>query len=148
LNRLRSYREFIEQAEGSPEYWIEGAILEFTEELSRAMASEKISRAELARRIGASPAYITKVLRGNANFTLASMVKLSRALGHELRLSLATAGSEVRYRDTAPTKVESPTASVSEPASAYGATDGEAKGPGHEPRRRRRSAGAANGRRE
>jgi len=98
VNRLRSYREFIERAEGSPEYWIEGAILEFTEELSRAMASEKISRAELARRIGASPAYITKVLRGNANFTLASMVKLSRALGHELRLSLAAAGSKVHYR--------------------------------------------------
>ena len=105
MNRLRSYREFIERAEGSPEYWIEGAILEFTEALSRAMASEKVSRAELARRIGASPAYITKVLRGNANFTLASMVKLSRALDHELRLSLAAAESKVHYRgliDSAP----------------------------------------------
>lgn len=86
--RLRGFREFFERAENDPAYWVEGAILDFTEELCRVMKEKKISRVELARRLGTSPAYITKVLRGNANFTLASMVKLSRALGSELHLRL------------------------------------------------------------
>lgn len=85
------------------EYWIEGTIVGFTEELSRAMAEGDVSRSELARRIGASPAYITKVLRGNANLTLASMVKLSRALDQVLLLELAPAnrtGKPIEPRTT------------------------------------------------
>jgi transcriptional regulator with XRE-family HTH domain len=48
-----------------------------------------VSRSELARRLGVSPAYITKVLRGNVNFTLDSMVRLVRAAGGEVSLQVA-----------------------------------------------------------
>ena len=43
----------------------------------------------MARRLGTSPAYVTKVLRGNANFTLATIVKLARALESEVRFRLS-----------------------------------------------------------
>jgi transcriptional regulator with XRE-family HTH domain len=38
------------------------------------------AKAELARRLKTSRAYITKLLQGSANFTLESLVKVARAL--------------------------------------------------------------------
>ena len=98
--RLARYRAFIEKMGSSPEYRAEVAMLDFTCELSRAMSAQGVSRAELARRIGTSPAYITKVLRGDANLTLASMVKLARAVGRELHLQLAETGAAACSVDT------------------------------------------------
>lgn len=52
-----------------------------------------ISNAELAQRIGTSPAYITRLFRGSANLSVQTMVKLAQALGNTLRVELAeTAG--------------------------------------------------------
>jgi len=47
-----------------------------------------MSRADLARQVGVSRGYITKVLRGSGNVTLETMVKLSRAVGSELDIRL------------------------------------------------------------
>lgn len=72
------------QAEKDPGFWLEDFRLEFMEELAREMKHLNVSRTELARRVGVSPAYITKILRGDSNFTLQSMVKLAFALGSKL----------------------------------------------------------------
>lgn len=45
------------------------------------MKKEGVSNAELARRLGKSRQYVTKILQGNANFTLESLVQIARALG-------------------------------------------------------------------
>ena len=71
-----------------PEYWEEGAVLDFTEALYIAMEEQGVTRAELARRLGTSQAYITRVLSGNANFTLKTMSKLALALGLQLEVGL------------------------------------------------------------
>lgn len=76
----RSFEDLYREAERREEYWVAGAILEFTESLTSAMEAQGVSRAELARRLGVSAAYVTKMLRGNANFTLRSMVRAARAL--------------------------------------------------------------------
>jgi len=55
-----------------------------------------VSRSELARRLGVSPAYITKVLRGNVNFTLDSMVCLVRVAGGEVSLQVAPKAQKKR----------------------------------------------------
>lgn len=47
------------------------------------------SRSELARRLDTSPAYVTKILNGGANFTLASLARLAATLGLGLDLRLA-----------------------------------------------------------
>lgn len=52
------------------------------------MQEQGITRAELARRLGTSQAYITRVLSGNANFTLKTISKLAMALGMELEIGL------------------------------------------------------------
>jgi transcriptional regulator with XRE-family HTH domain len=61
-------------------YWREGAITEFTEDVCRLMAENGISRAELARTLGTSRAYISKLLGGNANFSLATMARVATAV--------------------------------------------------------------------
>lgn len=95
----RSFRKVFEEARQYEDYWAEGVALEFTEELSRLMKEKNVSRSVLAERIGHSPAYVTKVLRGNANLTIATMVKLARALGAEVRIHLTPAGSRTTWYD-------------------------------------------------
>jgi transcriptional regulator with XRE-family HTH domain len=89
----KSFQDFFSEARATPEYAAFAAVLEFTESLVRVMEEQNVSRAELARRLGTSPAYVTKILRGNANFTLASMTRLARALGQELRVDLRPCSS-------------------------------------------------------
>lgn len=98
----RSFKEHFDDARRHPEYWRELAILEFTDELVRVMDESGVSRAELARRLQTSPAYVTKALRGDANLTISSMAKLARALDLELRVHLAPAGALTTWRDTLP----------------------------------------------
>ncbi len=97
--KSRGFADLFERAERRDAYWIAGLEMEFTEELCRLMEEQGVSRAELARRAGTSPAYITKILRGNTNFTLATMAKLARALGMEVRLHLAPRGSRTVWKD-------------------------------------------------
>lgn len=94
-----SFRKLFEEARQYEDYWTEGLALEFTEQISRLMKEKNVSRSVLAERIGHSPAYITKVLRGDANLTIATMVKLARALGAEVRLHLSPAGSRTTWYD-------------------------------------------------
>ena len=84
----RTFTQLFAEARGMPEYWEEGAILDFTEALYAAMEEQGVTRAELARRLGTSQAYITRVLGGHANFTLKTMAKLALALGMQLEVGL------------------------------------------------------------
>lgn len=99
---LAKYWEFLDQVKTSPDYWHEGAILEFTLDLERRMEEQDISRAELARRMGTSRAYITRLLGGNANFTLMTMVKLSMAVGGALHLHISDQKATTRWQDILP----------------------------------------------
>ena len=87
--RKKSFRDLFAEAERDPAYWMERAVLRATEEIFLAMEREKISRAELARRLGTSPAYVTKVLRGKANFTLATLARIAHALEGEFKFQLS-----------------------------------------------------------
>jgi len=84
----RSFSELYQEAAQHQDYWIAGAILEFTESVVQEMKRQGLTRTALAERLGATPAYVTKILRGRVNFTLATMVRLSRALDAELRVRL------------------------------------------------------------
>lgn len=83
-----SFRDLYRDAKREPTYWHELAVVDFTDEVIGAMQHREISRAELARRLGTSQAYVTKLLGGDANFTLMTMVRLAMAVESELRLHL------------------------------------------------------------
>lgn len=105
---LERYRRFLEEAKASTDYWHEFAVIQFTEDLCRLMEEKKVSRAELARRIGTSRAYITKLLGGDANFTLMTMVKLAMALDGAVHVHIADRQAHVRWHDERPGEPASP----------------------------------------
>jgi transcriptional regulator with XRE-family HTH domain len=94
--KKKSFQELFDQAKKRDTYWVGSLILDFTEGLQEMMEANGVSRSELARRLGVSPAYITKVLRGNVNFTLDSMVRLVRAAGGEVSLRVTPKAQKKR----------------------------------------------------
>ncbi len=83
------FANLFKQLEQSDTYHIDGAKVEIAEQIYLAMEQQGVSNAELARRLGKSRAYITKVLQGNVNFTIESLVKIARALGHKFDFQFA-----------------------------------------------------------
>lgn len=93
----KTFADLFRDARKRDAYWTEGAILAFTEEMVHAMERRGISRADLARELDTSPAYITKILRGDNNFTLATMVRIALALDMDLHLHLAPTDATTRW---------------------------------------------------
>lgn len=93
------FKAMFDRARRGHAYWVESAVLEFTEDLVKEMDRQGISRSELARRIDTSPAYITKILRGSTNFTLDTMVKVARALNCSFRCHLEPEGARTQWFD-------------------------------------------------
>lgn len=94
--KKKSFKELIDEAKGRDTYWAASMILDFTEGLHNIMEANGVTRSGLAQRLGVSPAYITKVLRGNVNFTVDSMVRLVRAAGGEVSIHVAAKGKRER----------------------------------------------------
>ncbi len=99
---IERYRQMFQEAESHADYWIDGPITEFVEDLARLMEEQGVTRAELARRMGTSRAYITKVLGGDANFTLLTMVKLAMALDGAVHIHISDKRAITRWRDKVP----------------------------------------------
>ena len=93
--KAKSFAELFDDAERHEDYHVAGAILAFNEEIVREMERKGVTRTELARRLGATPAYVTKILRGRVDFTLATMVRLARALDTELVVQLNAGGGRL-----------------------------------------------------
>lgn len=82
------FSELIQDARSRDDYWIEDTILQFTMKLHGLMQEQGISKTDLARRLGVSQPYVTRVLKGSDNLTVGTMVKLARAVGASLQISL------------------------------------------------------------
>lgn len=80
------FTDLFRDVEKSDAYLIEGAKVEIAERIHLTMKQKNISRAELARSLGKSRAYVTKVLQGDTNFTIDSLVKIASALDCDLEL--------------------------------------------------------------
>jgi len=100
--KARTFPELYRQAEKHDDYWVAGAILDFTEGVVREMERQGVTRTALAQRLGATPAYVTKILRGKVNFTLATMVRLARALDAELHVGLSSGLSNAALQGRKP----------------------------------------------
>ncbi len=85
--------------EHDAEYWAEDAKIEFAVAIEQAMNQHGINRKQLAQRLNTSPAYVTKLLRGDANLTLASMAKTAHAMGTRLHIHLAPENHRVHWFD-------------------------------------------------
>jgi transcriptional regulator with XRE-family HTH domain len=62
--------------------------LEFAVAIDKAIRSKKVSRKAIAESLQTSPAWVTKVLRGDVNLTIESMAKLAQAVGCNLSIKI------------------------------------------------------------
>ncbi|SFM04051.1 helix-turn-helix domain-containing protein [Rugamonas rubra] len=77
--------------------------LEFAVALDLAIRELGLSRKQVAELLKTSPAWVTKVLRGDVNLTIESMVKLCDAVGHQLQISIVKKNA-IPLRTAAPRK--------------------------------------------
>lgn len=68
------------QYQDDPDYIAEILVLGLNEQVVSRMEAMGLRRSDIARRMGVSRAYITRILRGNPNLTLRSIAALSVAL--------------------------------------------------------------------
>lgn len=64
----------------TPEYELEWLLLEVEEAIHTSMEARGMSRSELAERLGTSRAFVTKLLGGQENLTLKTLVRVANAL--------------------------------------------------------------------
>ena len=62
--------------------------LEFAIAIDAAIKSKNMTRKQVADAVSTSPAWITKVLRGDVNLTIESMAKLCQAIDHVLDIKV------------------------------------------------------------
>jgi transcriptional regulator with XRE-family HTH domain len=62
--------------------------LEFAVAVDKAIKNKSMTRKEIAEILSTSPAWVTKVLRGDVNLTIESMSKLAQAVGYALSIKL------------------------------------------------------------
>lgn len=93
----QTFKERLNSIRKTHGFRVEKAKLEFVRGISRVMEHKDINNAELARRIDSSPSYVTKVMRGDCNFTMDSMVKIAHALGGSLHIHVADSRADVRW---------------------------------------------------
>ena len=82
------FSDLFRDARQRDEYWIEDAAVTFTVQFYELMKKRGLSQANLAARLGVSQPYVARILKGQENLTIASMVKLARAVGAKLEMSL------------------------------------------------------------
>ena len=70
------------------DFRFEAIVLKITEKICENMKAKNISRTELAQRLKISPPAVTKILNGNSNFKLKTLLSLSDALDLELVIDL------------------------------------------------------------
>lgn len=104
MNKRNWFAEKIEKFKNDPEFIAHGVILEFTEKIVTIMKEQNINRTELAKKLGVSKAFITKLLNGNPNLTIKSMVSIANILGCELNIDLYPEGFEIKKFYATPTK--------------------------------------------
>ncbi|UUZ77701.1 helix-turn-helix transcriptional regulator [Polaromonas sp. P1(28)-13] len=85
----KSFAALMARLAATPEGQAAHVAVAYLAQVSARMQAQGISNVELARRMGTSPAYITRLFHGSANLSVQTMVKLAQAVGATLQLELA-----------------------------------------------------------
>lgn len=106
------------KARTSLAFKVETVALEFTENLIARMKSRSVTRAELARRIGATRPYVSKILNNPGNLTFESLVKIADAVDCDLRTHLVPRDCDGMWINVLKERVDSASAAAQPPATA------------------------------
>lgn len=88
MNTNSKVQQFLADASQHDSYWVEQAKLNFSIAMENRRKNAKMSYKDIAAKIATSAAYVTKIFRGDSNLTIETMVKLARATGGNLSISI------------------------------------------------------------
>jgi transcriptional regulator with XRE-family HTH domain len=80
--------EWLSTDERRMEFAEEELIVDAAEEIWSAMEKAKVTKSELAERLGKSKAFISQLLNGSRNMTLRSLADIAHSIGFRVHLSL------------------------------------------------------------
>jgi transcriptional regulator with XRE-family HTH domain len=86
---VATFAQMVKELEQSGQLYVECAKTGIAEHIHSAMKREHVSKAELARRLGKSRAYITQILQGSVNFTIETLVRVATVLNCELDMKMS-----------------------------------------------------------
>ena len=89
-----SFKKLFSAIEKTLSYKKEKAKLDFTIELQTIIEKKGVTRADLARQLGKSNAYVSQMLGGERNFTIDTMVELADALDSNLAIHFSPKGEK------------------------------------------------------
>ena len=87
-NTEKWFGDLLESYKDDFEFRLETLVFELTEQISKKLKEEKISRKQFAEKLNVSPAAVSKILNGNPNFTLSTLLAMADALKMELSIEL------------------------------------------------------------
>jgi transcriptional regulator with XRE-family HTH domain len=94
---IKSYKALVKAAKEGDTYWIESVKHDFAFSIHRQLKRHGITNAALAKKLGVTPPYVSKVLKGDENLTIESMVKMVRAANGRLHLEVADQADGLRW---------------------------------------------------
>jgi len=85
------FEDLIKKMQEDPElekfYYEQKIILEITEKISQIMFDKKISKKELATRLGKSQSYVTRFLDGTCKMDLKTIINIFYALDYRIEMN-------------------------------------------------------------
>ncbi len=94
---LKSLDSIIKGIRDSNAIWKQKAKLDFALDIVKLMDRANVSRAALAKRLDVSAPYVTKVLRGDENVSIDTMVRFARALDAHVSIRVCDSRSVLRW---------------------------------------------------
>lgn len=92
------FNKLLDKYKDDPEYILQGIILRVSEKIAELMQDQNVTRGQLAEKLGCSPAYITKLLRGSENLTLKKLFEVSQVLEANLIIDMVPAIGDTAKR--------------------------------------------------
>jgi transcriptional regulator with XRE-family HTH domain len=97
------FEKMLDTVKDSFEFRFETIILDITEQIAKRMKERQINRTQLAKALDVSPAAVTKILNGNSNFTLRTLLTIGDALDLDLAIKFRpkeTSAEAQRFLET------------------------------------------------
>ena len=116
----QSLQALIQQADNASMLAVEGAKLDFALDMAKLLARSSLSRSDLAARLDVSLPMVTKILRGDSNLTIETMVKAARAARGKLHFKLTAEDSHCRWFEVLTTERRNATRATVELARPQG----------------------------
>lgn len=81
-------RRRMRELDDQPDHALERVLIDITEQIAAVMEDKGITRKELARRMGVKPPMVTRLLNGNHNTTLRTLMRVAYALDTVIEIPL------------------------------------------------------------